>query len=238
MRNLIRADLRRVLRRPTVYIFAGLMVLFILFSGFSDDVFTQMESEKNIAFYLAAIMGSVPILVTLYGDDFRSGSLITVIGRGLSRTKVMLAKLIVSAILLLPFYLLALIEVIIAHTVLVEAFYSPKQQVVTVFLMLFAWFRNVALFAIASIIMYAMWSVAGGLVSMLVLIVFPRIILNALAQNAKFNFYNITLSGLVEKAYYSLISEDFPFQLIPAVIYLVVFILLGSIFFKRKELDL
>ena len=82
MINLIRADLRRVLRRPTLYIFAGLMLLFAILGGLSSDAMEMMNIEKNDTAYLVAIMASVPILITLYGDDFRSGSMITVIGRG------------------------------------------------------------------------------------------------------------------------------------------------------------
>ncbi|MBR4581122.1 MAG: hypothetical protein IKO32_07800 [Lachnospiraceae bacterium] len=238
MRNLIHADLRRVLRRPTIYVFAGLMQLFVIFAGYSDDAFSQMNTEKNVAAYMVAIMASVPILITLYGDDFKAGSIITLIGRGLSRTKIMLSKLIVSAILLLFYYLIALGECMIFHTFLIEAFYSPKQQILTVVMFFLMWFRNVALFAFSSILMYALWSVAGGLITMLGLIVFTKIILSMLFQNSTFNIYDLTLSGLIDKAYSSLLSGGFPFQLILAVIYFVVFLIIGNLFFKRKELDL
>ena len=58
MIHLIRADLRRVLKRPTLYIFAGLMMIFIIFAGWSEDAMAQMSTEKNTTAYLVAIMAS------------------------------------------------------------------------------------------------------------------------------------------------------------------------------------
>ena len=236
MINLIRADLRRVLRRPTLYIFAGLMLLFAILGGLSSDAMEMMNIEKNDTAYLVAIMASVPILITLYGDDFRSGSMITVIGRGVSRTKLLVAKLITSSILLFGFYVLAFIEFYVFHTFLLNAYYSPKQTALTVLMIFLGWFRNVALFAFASILMYALWNVAAGIVTILGLIAFLRILL--MAVNKEGTIYYLTTDGMIDKGYSAVMTGDFPYQFIIVVVYVAAFIVIGSLFFKRKELDL
>ena len=236
MINLIRADLRGVLRRPTLYIFAGLMLLFAILGGLSSDAMEMMNIEKNDTAYLVAIMASVPILITLYGDDFRSGSMITVIGRGVSRTKLLVAKLITSSILLFGFYVLAFIEFFVFHTFLLNAYYSPKQTALTVLMIFLGWFRNVALFAFASILMYALWNVAAGIVTILGLIAFLRILL--MAVNKEGTIYNLTTDGMIDKGYSAVMTGNFPYQFIIVVVYVVAFIVIGSLFFKRKELDL
>ena len=238
MINLIRADLRRVLRRPVIYIFGVLMMFFTLFSGFSEDAIQQLSTEKMVVAYLIAIMASVPVLIGLYGDDFRSGTMITIIGRGVSRTKLMISKLISSAVLLAGYYIVAFGELYVLHTFAIDANYSPNQKLIFVMTMFLGWFRNVALFAFASILMYAFWSVAAGLVTILGLIGFLRIILNAVNQNGNFDLYSVTTDGLIDKAVTAMTSHDFPYQLIIVVIYFVLFIIVGSLFFKRKELDL
>lgn len=236
MINLIRADLRRVLRRPTLYIFAGLMLLFAILGGLSSDAMEMMNIEKNDTAYLVAIMASVPILITLYGDDFRSGSMITVIGRGVSRTKLMVAKLITSSILLFGFYVLAFIEFFVFHTFLLNAYYSPKQTALTVLMIFLGWFRNVALFAFASILMYALWNVAAGIVTILGLIAFLRILL--MAVNKEGTIYYLTTDGMIDKGYSAVMAGSFPYQFIIVAVYVTAFIVIGSLFFKRKELDL
>lgn len=236
MINLIRADLRRVLRRPTLYIFAGLMLLFAILGGLSSDAMEMMNIEKNDTAYLVAIMASVPILITLYGDDFRSGSMITVIGRGVSRTKLMVAKLITSSILLFGFYVLAFIEFYVFHTFLLNAYYSPKQTALTVLMIFLGWFRNVALFAFASILMYALWNVAAGIVTILGLIAFLRILL--MAVNKEGTIYYLTTDGMIDKGYSAVMAGSFPYQFIIVAVYVTAFIVIGSLFFKRKELDL
>ena len=236
MINLIRADLRRVLRRPTLYIFAGLMLLFAILGGLSSDAMEMMNIEKNDTAYLVAIMASVPILITLYGDDFRSGSMITVIGRGVSRTKLLVAKLITSSILLFGFYVLAFIEFYVFHTFLLNAYYSPKQTALTVLMIFLGWFRNVALFAFASILMYALWNVAAGIVTILGLIAFLRILL--MAVNKEGTIYYLTTDGMIDKGYSAVMAGSFPYQFIIVAVYVTAFIVIGSLFFKRKELDL
>lgn len=238
MIHLIRADLRRVLKRPTLYIFAGLMMIFIIFAGWSEDAMAQMSTEKNTTAYLVAIMASVPILITLYGDDFKSGSMIMVIGRGISRTKLLVSKLITSSILLLGYYLIAFGEYTIFHTYLIKANYSSQQTLLTILMIFLGWFRNVALFAFASILMYAFWSVAAGLISILALIAFLRILLMSLNKSGGFGVYDLTTDGLIDSAYKAMLSGDFPYQLIIVAVYFAVFIIAGSLFFKRKELDL
>ena len=236
MINLIRADLRRVLRRPTLYIFAGLMLLFAILGGLSSDAMEMMNIEKNDTAYLVAIMASVPILITLYGDDFRSGSMITVIGRGVSRTKLLVAKLITSSILLFGFYVLAFIEFYVFHTFLLNAYYSPKQTALTVLMIFLGWVRNVALFAFASILMYALWNVAAGIVTILGLIAFLRILL--MAVNKEGTFYYLTTDGMIDKGYSAVMAGNCPYQFIIVAVYVTAFIVIGSLFFKRKELDL
>ena len=236
MISLMKADLRRVLRRPTLYIFAALMLLFSILGGLSEDAMEQLSVEKNVTAYFIAIMSSVPILITLYGDDFRSGSIITVIGRGVSRTKLLISKLITSSVLLLGFYLLAAVEFFVFHTFLLKCDYSPKQTGLFLLIMFLGWVRNVALFAFASILMYALWNVAAGIITILGLVAFLRIGLMALDKAG--TLYSLTTDGMIDKGYTAVMSGGFPYQFIFVAVYLVVFIVVGSLFFKRKELDL
>ena len=236
MKNLIRADLRRVLRRPTLYIFVALMMIFSILGGLSPDSMEQMNTEKMTTAYYVAIMASVPILITLYGDDFRSGSMITVIGRGVSRTNLLISKLITGSILLFGFYAFAFLDFFIFHTFLLNSHYSPKQTALTVLMIFLGWVRNVALFAFASILMYAFWNVSAGIVSILGLIAFLRIILTSVDKTGK--IYAITTDGLIDKGYEAVMTGDFPYQFIIVIIYIGLFIIIGNLFFKRKELDL
>lgn len=238
MINLIRADLQRVVKKPILYVFLGILFITAIFIGYSDEAIAQLNAEKTAFDYLVAIMASVPILIALYGDDFHSGSMITIIGRGMSRTKLMISKLITSSILLACYYVFAAAQFTLFHTVLINAYYSPKQNMLFVVLVILGWFRNVALFAFASIFMYAMWSVAAGLVTIMGLIAFLKLILNYIAQNLKVDLFPLTTDGMIEKGYTAISTNDFPFQLIIVVIYFIVFLIIGSFFFKKKEVDL
>ena len=82
MRLLIRADLRRVLRKP---------------DGIAAE---YLEMTRTTLEDIGLPFLCIPIFLAVYGDEFKSGTLQCVIGRGLSRPKVVIAKLLDAAILL------------------------------------------------------------------------------------------------------------------------------------------
>ncbi|MBQ1489349.1 MAG: hypothetical protein IIZ41_11420, partial [Lachnospiraceae bacterium] len=121
MRNMIRADLRRVFRKQIFWIIPLIALLFGLSTMVSmltveilSKIIPQMglfAQQKNAA--LASINTvmdslklalSIVIFLALFVDDFKSMSMTQMIGYGMSRKKIVLSKFIDSVILSSIFY--------------------------------------------------------------------------------------------------------------------------------------
>ena len=108
MRRLIDADLKRILIRPKFWIFNIIaLVVGILIMGkgiintYDDDISYQLLLQIKQAYRIATILQSFVIFSSVYSDEFRSMAFITVVGRGISRRKLVFAKLLDSIILTL-----------------------------------------------------------------------------------------------------------------------------------------
>ena len=99
MKSLIFADVKRILRKPTYWIVLGICLLISLFwtiqskgdgglSGFS------FASSQATALKTMNLFIGIAIYVSVYADEFSSNSMQCLIGRGISRKKLLIAKFI------------------------------------------------------------------------------------------------------------------------------------------------
>ena len=104
MRRLIRADIRRILKKPSVMILFCIALAFLgfhvigSFLAYEKDPVVPVKDLISHMGMPELVIGLV-ILFGVYSDDFRSMSYSSVIGRGLTRSKLVLAKLLDTVIL-------------------------------------------------------------------------------------------------------------------------------------------
>ena len=109
MRRMIRGDLRRILRKPGFYVFAVILCFMCLYWTTDTEPSENIDLIYSFVNYGGILMISLPVLLSVYGDELHSGTMQGVIGRGLSRTRLILGKLIDCAVLsALLFFLLYL----------------------------------------------------------------------------------------------------------------------------------
>ena len=105
MRSLIKADMQRILKKPGFWIFSLLIILLSCFTfrirmSPADGLrgFHFLSFSVDI-FAASAIFFGFLIFSVVYCDEFRSMAFITVLGKGMDRLKLVLAKLIDTVIL-------------------------------------------------------------------------------------------------------------------------------------------
>lgn len=105
MRNLLKGDIRRILRKKIFAIFFVLM----LFCDIGVCVFTYCKRQNTGFAFVYDQVTAIPfiffifclvVFLGVYADEFKSMTMIGVIGRGLSRKKLVIAKFIDSVLLL------------------------------------------------------------------------------------------------------------------------------------------
>lgn len=105
MKNYLGADLRRVLRKQSFPCSVGsfaLLFAVLVFIYFDPSFTAEMYAAKVTSFlgFFPLIIG-VFVFISVYADDFKCRSMQVAIGYGMPRSRLLLAKLLESAILLL-----------------------------------------------------------------------------------------------------------------------------------------
>jgi ABC-type transport system involved in multi-copper enzyme maturation permease subunit len=238
MRNVIRADIERIIRKPSFLCIIALTLIFLATRKSADVAEEQIEYIKEYFNTLLLFAVSIPVFLSIYSDDIKSGSVISLIGNGLSRKKVILAKLIDVTAVLTAYYSVAYIVALIKNMTAGIAI-TPKQNLLLLVYTLFCILRGVGFFAVASLIVFVTWSPSGGMTAMLILLAASRMTLMILQQKFTVPIYDYSFDGLLDKSYAKFAVGDFGWHIIPAiVIYIGGAILLTALLFKKKEIDL
>ena len=104
MKNMILADVERILKKKSfwiVFIIPCILAVLYALATLGDHAggFYFATLEVNRFVMLPNLLFGISIFLGVYGDEFRSKSMQAMIGRGISRTKIVLVKFIDSLLL-------------------------------------------------------------------------------------------------------------------------------------------
>lgn len=101
MRNLFSGEVYRLFHKRNMYIFLGCVLLSYIAITFMRSSGFQAESVMNdaglIFRYMGALLGGY-FFTSIFSDDLTSKNLITLVGYGTSRTKIVLTKLLLMIV--------------------------------------------------------------------------------------------------------------------------------------------
>ena len=126
MRNVIFTDILRAQKKKSLIICGiilavitiGIALFIKLVPTFGENAGGYYESlcAGAVNFFMPLLIG-IPIFSTIYTDDFRSRSMQIAIGRGVSRTKMMLARFLETLILLIELHLVFSVIMVICGVI-------------------------------------------------------------------------------------------------------------------------
>ena len=238
MRMVIRADLRRILAKPGLYILPLLAVIFIVLNDPAETAAEQMDMLRNTLSGLFMLAVSIPVYLSVYSDEIKSGAMISVIGRGFPRNRVVKAKLCDTAILLTGFYLIAFATAVIKNS-FTDLVITPKQNAFLFVFIVLCIIRAMGYFALSSLVVFLSWSAPAGMFMLITYLLLAKAALSALQDKFKIPVFDYSLDGLMDRSFTSLQIGNADGALIAAMlIYICLVVLLTNVFFKRKELEL
>ena len=238
MRLLIRADLRRVLRKPGFYVLIVLTLVLFAFRKPDGIAAEYLDSTKLTLETFSLPFLCIPIFLAVYGDEFKSGTLQCVIGRGLSRSKVVIAKLLDAAILLSA-AMAAVFLVIFVRNSFSSLAITARQNLHLLYFCIVCVLRGVGYIALASLVMFLTWSAAAGTVTLVICSMLSSPFLKAVQDWSHLPLYDLSYEGLLNASCTSIQAGGLGWQLIPAlVIYLGGVVWLNILIFNRKEMEL
>ena len=247
MRKLIRADVRRILKKRSVILFFLGMFLYLCINLaakhalYPEPVVGVKEMIEKLNTF-SIVMGIV-IFFAVYADDFKSSCFVMAIGRGISRTRVIISKLLDVTLVLGVMYLIMTLFATLEFLALGMQFDDTLAS---------AWFgsafislyKSVGYISLASMILYITNNVPLGIISLVTLYV--------LVPNSAILFsLNDSISRLhVERLHYAGLADsalaDFLFGSVGSaviklilgfVIYFGGVLIVTTSLFEKKELD-
>ena len=237
MNRLIKADLKRIVVKPTVYIVGLIMVILVLTRTASDTSSDQVNFYKAFFNNVGLIFISIPIFLSVYSDEIKSGIMVSIIGMGMDRKKVVLSKLEDALVLYGVTYLLLYITALIKNAMSGLPI-TPRQNAFLFLFCVFCVIRGIGIMALASLVLFLTFSASGGMLILIVAGAAGAGLLSYIQDNTSIPLYDISYIGLLDKAFVDFQNGSFGVTLLPALAYLAAIIALNIITFDRKEMDL
>ena len=259
MRNMIRADLRRVFRKQIFWIIPAIAILFCLvsmLSMFAVDilakhfaVFGLMAQQKHAALntFLTArdslkLAFSVVIFLVLFVDDFKSMSITQMIGFGISRKRVVLSKFIVSVILSVIFYGFLTPVIFLLFKVFGQPITGEYASFV-LFTTFFEILKVIANISIAALVLYITNNMPMGIFALLILQIIP-VGLALMTTSPAIRVLHVDryfIDGMFNYAHTNfilgLVPEGILWTFLCVSVYIVGVLAGTMIYFDKKELD-
>ncbi|MCR5138480.1 MAG: hypothetical protein K6C12_15535 [Oscillospiraceae bacterium] len=248
MRRLIRADIRRILKKPSVIVLFCIALLFLCFHvigsylRYGEDQVVPVKNLMSRMMMPELVIGLV-ILFGVYSDDFRSMTYACVIGRGLTRSKLVLAKLLDTVILTVLMY--GIITLVLRLGLMfVGCRFTPRLSrafYMTIFITIY---KTVGYIALSSMILYITNNIPVTTISLLLLYIavpFSALLFSLNPQVKALHVERLHYAGLADNA-----LSDFLFGSVGMgigklalglLVYLGLVLLVTVKLFDKKELE-
>ncbi|WP_026671114.1 ABC transporter permease [Butyrivibrio sp. AE3006] len=242
MRNLLRADLKRIFRVGLIYFGLLLALIYISYTvleGVVNDGSIGLINgvQKSLSGAPIALFIVFPTFYAVFAHELSSKSMQTVLGHGITRDKLIIAKLLDAAILLLCLYLVIIVAALIVINTESAIVLSPQQQVNLIIYIILRWLRHFGYIVFSAMIMYISGSTVLGIIACIAFTAIFKLVFNIVEFFSSLSLYDYTFDGLLDWAYTGIEVGAAPWQLLPAVCYLFAALAITTYFFRRKEFD-
>lgn len=241
MLNYLFGEIYRLIHKKSMYLyFASLALGYVLLAyirsgGFSEN--SIVNDAVNFFFYLPILVGGF-LFSAIYTDDLGSKNLISLVGFGLSKVKIIISKLILTT--LFSGIIFALAPPL--HIVVYGIFGSTA--VANVWLMVYAisikfWLMTVGFSALCGIIVYGLQRTTFAFVTYILLAfgIISGLINTAFNAFAPF-LKRFLLSGITDGIMFGITNgSSIVWPIVEYMIYLVIAIVLSVLAFSKKEME-
>jgi ABC-type transport system involved in multi-copper enzyme maturation permease subunit len=178
-----------------------------------------------------------PTFYAVFAHELSSKSMQTVLGHGITRNKLIIAKLLDAAILLLCLYLIIIAAALIVINTESAIVLSPQQQASLIIYIILRWLRHFGYIVFSAMIMYISGSTVLGIIACIAFAAIFKLVFNIVEFFSSLSLYDYTFDGLLDWAYTKVEVGAAPWELLPAICYLLAALLITTYFFRRKEFD-
>ena len=247
MSRIIYADLRRVIKKTNLWIFMILCTILMIIAHVKDVV---LDTQNSFNFMVSAsradsftLMVGCVFLLAIYGDEFRSKAMTTIIGRGFSRTKIVLVKFI-DTLILTAFLFTFLFVFTLVMGLLLRVHLNSTEIMFIVHSYIIAAYDLIGNLTLAALFLYITENITLSVfVYVMLNMIVPLVATYArtfIAVIDKYSLDRYDYSAMGRMAFTDLtfgITGDAILKLAIGAFYLAVIVLITIVFFNKKELD-
>ena len=184
------------------------------------------------------------IFLGVYGDEFRAMAMTCAIGRGVSRNRLIISKLIDNIILSVILFGIFAIEAVIAGLIMGAGMTSEETFALVLYIMIGA-VKSVGYTSIASIILFVNANIPIGVFVLLVLHMIMPIVINTASSSSKLlsslHLDRWFFGGMVESGYSSIVlgmtAGGIMTLVLGCVIYIGISVGVTIALFSKREMD-
>ena len=240
MLNLLRAEAYRMVRKRSMYIYFAVLfigyclLIFIRSGGYEADSVVSDASNFN---FFTALAGAF-LFSAIYTDDLNSKNLITLVGYGLNKWKIVVAKFILGVVFSMVFF--AVLTGIHCGMYAVLGFAPTATMVGWVFAFALKYaLMTVVFMSLSSIVAYGFQRTTFALVTY---ILFGFGIVTSLIKIAnsvlKLKLTDYLASTLTDNITLGILTDDaHAAPILGCAAYLIVAVVLAAVAFNRKEME-
>ncbi len=248
MRRLISADINRIMHKKLLWICLGLGILLLGASALGFKVAFVWDGSiftyaMGFAIPFLEFVFGILTLVYVYGEEVRSMTMITAIGRGLTREKLILAKFLDTVII--SVMLNAVMSLFIFIFQLISGAGLTQSQGTLVYLTVFTGlYRTLGYLTVSALFLFITWSIplsvlvysAFNLLIPTAFLLFPDSTPVAVLHIDRYYFGSIAGMALTDFVL-GLPTEGAALYLTGFLAYILLPLLLMMLVFRKKELD-
>lgn len=248
MINLVRGDLRRIIRKKGFLIALIFIVLFVIVLAIAQRAvrwngYAYIYSvQQQINLYNLIL--SALIFLAVYGDEFKAMAMTCAIGRGVSRNKLIVSKLIDNVILSVLLYgILAVILVLLGK--ILGANMTTEETLALVLNMMIGAYKTIGFTTLASVVLFVNANVPLGLFILLILQLMMTLIFSTAAASSKLisrlHIDRWYYGGMADSGYSSIMlgmtGEGIFTLILGFVLYVGIALCITIALFSKRELD-
>lgn len=241
MLKLIQGELYRVLHKKSLYVYFGLLAFAYILLAFMRSGGFHTESlvgdASSLFFLTPAVVGGF-FFSTIYTDDLNAKNLITLVGYGLNKSKIVTAKIILTAFFSTVFF--GLLPLFHSAVYMGFGYKTTAVQLAAVYaISLKCLLMTLAYSSISSIVVYGFQHPTFAIVTY-ILFAFGVIgnLLMMVAHTLNLNISDHLISGITSRIMTDLIAGGVSLlSIIAYAAYLVISSILATITFYKKEME-
>ena len=205
-------------------------------NGFSAKSYLDALHSAAGGGAVTQLLVVLPVFLAVFLSELSSKSMQCVLGRGISRDKLILTKLLETGLLVAVYFAVATLVAGMINSDETLALSAAQKANTFIFIWMSA-FRVFGYLIFSAMVLFLADSTAAGVIACVVFVYLFKIVVRLIEYVSDLTLYDYTFDGFLDWGYQAVEAGGIAWQFFPAILYVAAAFLVTVFFFRRKEFD-